>query len=271
MKNLLDVHERLEILETVYDSPIESNFCLMKFTDLDWPSNKDENFFSILKDLALRGPLSLTSLASNYADSNHPFDSVKQTFFRILNGSKHTGNISMQARELVVKEKRLFKLAPLGVLFVISVFHCNRYYNDENNKYFRADDFSYQKDINGILDNLKKHCNYFPLIFDNLDYIKSHEQIDANVIFDILEPSSPFVDQSFYSFLNFKPESEIDSIIPFIFYFSNALKYFSSTNNVIDLKKPILSELKPISKSMMDEMQKQFDACYKINESFFKI
>ena len=251
---LQTIHQKIESLEIMYKNPTDINFRKLNFNNITWDSNKEKNFFQIIKALILRGPLSLNALTTMYIDDEHSFKSTQQIFHRLLNGSKN-GVISLQQKGLIIKDGRLFKLSPLGILYAIHTFHHDKYYIIEKEFFANAKisnittDFSYQKKALGILDILKKHCNYFPMIFDNLDYIKSHTNLDLNVIFNVISYNST-LNLSLCNFYDFNPVDDsldLDKFIPFVFYLANINKCG---------KNRVKIELHPEIESFMIEMYK---------------
>jgi len=263
LKSILnETHQKIKNIDFRYEYPIDPNFHMLKFSDIDWPTAKDSNFFNIIKDLILRGPMSLSSLVNIHTDSDHPYNSVMQIFYRLLNGSSAGNIMSFQKMEIISKTDRLYKLTPFGVLYAIKVFHMDEYYDSEHNRYSKTQDFSYQKNINGILDILKKHYDYFPLLFDNLDYVKSHKDLDINLIFDMLSPNSIYVNQSLYMFHKFDVinfSDELEKIIPFIFYYSSISKQIVHTKKPFKIKDKIKFDLSKISDNLLAKMREDLN------------
>ncbi len=263
------LHTKIKDIDSIYEYPNDPNFHLLKIPVIDWPTAKDDNFFNIIRVLAIRGAISLTALSNLHTDGNHPYDSVFQTLYRLLNGSASGSNISLQRRELVIKRGRLYELSPFGVLYAIHVFHMDKYYNK---KHQSTDDFSYQKDINGIFDIIKKHYDYFPLFFDNLDYIKSSKELDVNIFFNIINPNSTVDNNSLYNFHTFAASdfsSQIEELIPFIFYHSSAMNSILHSKRPFKFTDSISIELGEISKNMLEKMKGDVKLYNEINSELF--
>ena len=269
---LNDIHRKMENVDSIYEYPNDSDFHLLKFTEVDWPTAKDGNFFNIIRILAIRGPISLSGLANLYVDGDHPYDSVYQIFYRLLNGSANKKIISLQTKGVVNKKGNLFLLSPFGVLYAIHVFHMNKYYNKEYNQFTKTDDFSYQKDINGIFDVIKKHYSYFSLFFDNLDYIKENKHLDINIFFNIISSYNILDGHSFYNF--YKPlesdfSSQLEEMIPFIFYHSAAMNNLLHTNKAFKFNNSIISKLSKTSNSILKNMKEDFEIYRDVNSQLF--
>ncbi len=246
----------------MYKKPENPGFYSLEFIDINWPTNKEKNFFHILRDLTLRGPLSLTSLTHMYVDGKHPYDSVMQTLYRILNGSKHTGSVGMLQRELVVKEGKLFKLSPFGVLYAIHVFHFGKYQIKGHDKISKPVDYSNQKNMKGIFDVIKRNYNYFPLIFENLEYIKASSDLDINHLFDILDHGE-MLDSDFYNFYKHNVimdyNSALNNLIPFVFYFNNINHYFAVNHKAPNIDHDLSLQIQGIHKEILHKMKSNYD------------
>lgn len=273
MLNILDeVHRKISYINSVYEYPVDPNFHLLKIPVIEWPSAKDGNFFNIIRVLAIRGPVSLSFLVNLHVDGDHPYNSTYHIIHRLLNGSKSKSHISLQERGLVSKEGRLYGLTPIGVLYAIHVFHMDKYYDKKHNKLTETDDFSYQKDIDGIFDIIKKHYSYFPLFFENLDHIKESKYIDINIFFKILNPNDTIVGSIFYNFHTFSEkcfDPELEKMIPFIFYYSASISHFLHTKEPFYIEKNIAHDLFKISNDMLKKMKKDLTLYENVNSAMF--
>lgn len=260
MNNIIEaVREKILRFDNTYTYPNDPNFHKMNFKEIDWPSVQVSIFYDILRVLAIRGKMSLPALTNLFSDSEHPYDSVYQVFYRVLNGSPKN-KTSLQEMELVKKNGRFFELTSLGVLYSIHVFHSEKYYDDNHDQFMKGDDFSYQKDVKGIFDILKKnYSDCFPLFFDNLDYIKEHKNIDINEFFDIIDYTSIISSTKFYNFYDFSATDFLDSIkkiVPFVFYYSTSMIYLMKHRKRLELIKPINMKVSKITYSIVDSMKK---------------
>jgi len=272
LNNIINqLHAKIKNINSIYQYPNDPNFHLLKIPAMDWPTAKDGNFFNIIRVLAIRGAISLTALSNLHTDGNHPYDSVFQIFYRLLNGSVNGSNISLQQRGLIIKRGRLYELSPFGVLYAIHVFHMDKYY-DKKHQPTKTSNFSYQKGIDGIFDIIKKHYDYFPLFFDNLDYIKSSKELDVNVFFDMINPNSIFCNNSLYNFHTFAASdfsSQLEELIPFIFYYSSAMNNVSYTKKPFKFMNPISGKLEEISDNMLEKMKGDVKLYNEINSKLF--
>jgi len=147
-----------------------------------------------------------------------------------------------------------------------------KYYDKEHNQFTEINDFSYQKNIDGILDIIKKHYSYFPLFFKNLDYIKENKDIDINIFFDILQPNYIITGHTFYNFHTFSVsdfDAEIQKMIPFVFYYSSAISNLIKTKKPIKIIDSISLELSQVSNSMLEKMESDLKLYREINTSLF--
>jgi len=273
------IHEKIKNIDNTYEYPNDEKFRNLNFMDIDWPSVKDNYFFNILRDLVIRGPLTLTALTNLHVDGSHPYDSVFQTFYRILNGSKNHSDFNLQQRkELIKKNGRSFELTPLGVLYVIHVFHMGKYYDKDHTEYIlrnnkKTNDFSYQKNIKGIFDFIKKYYKgYFPLFFDNLDYIKEHKDIDINRFFEILNYNSLIINEDFYSpykydIIDFS--KNLKEFIPFVFYYSSAIEHMLHKKKIIKFDDVINNKIHETSNTLIKQIEESLDLYKSINSDFF--
>lgn len=263
MNNIIDhLQNKIINLNQIYEYPNDPDFHRLKIPIEDYPSAKDGNFFNILRVFVIRGSTSLTTLVNIHTDGHHPHESIYQIIYRLLNGSANGHNISLQQRELIKKTDRSFELTPFGVLYAIHVFHMDGYYDKEHTVFTEIDDFSYQKNINGIFDIIKKHHNYFPLFFDNLDYIKESKELDINIFFSILDANAAFHGYSLYNFHKFSQENfslELEKIIPFVFYNSAALANFIRTKKPFKFTDSINSEMSEMYSGMLKNMLGDFE------------
>ncbi len=273
MNNIIEeLREKITGIDRIYEYPNDPNFHMLKFTDIDWASPQDSHFFNILRDLVMHGALSLSALTNLHMDIDHPQKSVYQIFYRILNGSHNDSNVSLQKRGIVKKEGRLFKLTPFGVLYAIHVFYGDKYYDKEHNQFTETDDFSYQKNLKGIFDIIKiYYSDYFPLFFDNLNYIRENKDIDINFFFDILDgsriPSDKFYD--FYDFSITDFSEKINEIVPFAFYFSTSTSYLIKHKKRLELINSINLKLTIITETIVTEIKEYFNMYNGISVNLF--
>lgn len=263
------LHEKIININSIYQYPDDPNFHHLIISGIDWPTAKDRNFFHIIRILATRGPMSLEALSNLHTDGDHPFDSVYQIFHRVLNGSSDT-NISLQQRGLIIKKGRMYKLSPFGILYAIHVF-CMDKYQSTKHKSTKTSNFSYQKDINGILDIIKKHYNSFSLFFDNLEYIKESSELDINIFFEIINPNSTHnvLWYSFHTFAESDFSSQLEEIIPFVFYYSAAASHIAHTKEPFKFNDSISTELAKTSSTILENMKNNYEMYREINSQLF--
>lgn len=264
-----EVHERIKKMDSIYKYPNDPNFHLLKPVD-DWPSAKSGNFFNLFRVLTIRGKMSLVALSNLHTDGNHPYDSVYQTMYRILNGAKNI-NISLQERGLVSRKGRLYELSPLGVLYAIHVFHMGKYYDEKHTQFTKTNDYSYQKNIDGIFDIIQRHTGHFPLFFDNLEYIKASKDLDINLFFDVID----YVMEHNQSLYNSNPYSELDfseqleKIIPFVFFHYAIIHQRVRTKEAVKVGGSVAPYLLETSDKLLEKMKEDYNSYSVINTDLF--
>ena len=256
------MYDKFDMAKLNYTVPDSEKFRKLNLKKIKWPTAKGKNFYYILKELALNGPMTLSKLVDHYPDSKK---STKGVLHRVLNTYKEFDN-NLESYGFISKDKK-YQLTTIGLLFVIDLFDCGKYYDSKNNSESKNVDFSYQKDLIGILDILKKNYNYFPLIFNNLDYIKNHKDLDVNVIFKILTKNNSLLFENL--FLYYKDDkldfnTQLENIVSFMFFFVNGGNVLINECGHIYIDKNITDDLIFTCRNIFDKFDFE-------HESFFKL
>lgn len=175
----------------------------LKLGDVPWPpSNQAKKFYYLIRDLAMRGPMTISAMTRMFEDASHDYKNAYFIIYKLLYGTKLStknggGTDGLIAMGFVVKDGKKFKLSRVGVMYFIGTFSEAFMKLDDfgiDAKNDDPDDLSYQqytlRDISSIT---KNYADYFPALFENIEILKQSKYFDMYYIFNTIKGNNIFV------------------------------------------------------------------------------